>query len=87
MLYAGFNHALDRRLNALSLAPAERQNVDRGRPNLAATETANPLVNRAIAESFLSGYRIVLWIAIGLTIASALSARFLSSEHAAQTQT
>lgn len=80
MLYAGFNHALDRRLDALSLAPAERQNVDRLRPNLAATETANPLVNRAIAESFLSGYRIVLWAAIGLVIASALSARSLNSE-------
>jgi hypothetical protein len=80
MLYAGFNHALDRRLDALSLAPAERHAVDRLRPNLAATQTANPLVNRAIAESFLSGYRIVLWAAIGLVIASALSARSLNSE-------
>ncbi len=86
MLYSGFNHALDRRLDALSLAPAERQNVDRARPNLAAIQTANPLVNLAIAESFLSGYRIVLWVAIGLTIASALSARFLSSEQTGQTQ-
>jgi EmrB/QacA subfamily drug resistance transporter len=86
MLYAGFNHALDRRLDALSLAPAERHDVDRLRPNLAATETANPLVNRAIAESFLSGYRIVLWAAIGLVIASALSARALNSEQTAQTQ-
>ncbi|HEX3375307.1 MAG TPA: MFS transporter, partial [Candidatus Acidoferrales bacterium] len=86
MLYAGFNHALDRRLDALSLAPAERHEVDRVRPNLAATETANPLVNRAIAESFLSGYRIVLWVAIGLVIASALSARSLNSEQTAQTR-
>jgi EmrB/QacA subfamily drug resistance transporter len=86
MLFAGFNHALDRRLDALSLTPAERHDVDRVRPNLAATETANPLVNRAIAESFLSGYRIVLWAAIGLVIASALSARTLNSEQTAQTQ-
>jgi EmrB/QacA subfamily drug resistance transporter len=80
MLYAGFNHTLDRRLDTLSLAPAERQDVDRVRPSLAAIHTANPLVNRAIAESFLSGYRIVLWAAIGLSLASAISARGLNPD-------
>lgn len=80
MLYAGFNRALDHRLDALSLSSAERQNVDRLRPSLAATSNGNPLVDRAIADSFLAGYRIILWAAIGLTLASAFSARSLNPE-------
>jgi EmrB/QacA subfamily drug resistance transporter len=84
MLYSGFNRALDHRLDALSLSPAERVEVDRLRPGLAAANSDNPLVNRAIAESFLSGFRLIVWAAIGLALASALSARSLNpdqSEH------
>jgi EmrB/QacA subfamily drug resistance transporter len=84
VLSAGFNRALSRRLDALSLSPSERQDVDRGRPSLAANESGNPLVNQAIAESFLSGYRIILWCAIGFTLASALSARRLNPEQSDQ---
>ena len=84
MLYAGFNRALNHRLDALSLSPAERQDVDRVRPSLAATKSDNLLVNRAIAESFLSGYRVILWAAIGLALASALSARGLNPEQTEQ---
>jgi EmrB/QacA subfamily drug resistance transporter len=82
MLYAGFNRALDHRLDALSLSPAERVEVDRVRPSLAATKSDNPLVNRAIAESFLTGFRVILWAAIGLALAGALSARSLTPEQA-----
>lgn len=80
MLYAGFNRALNQRLDALSLLPAERQDVDRARPSLAAIKSDNPLVNRAIADSFLSGYQVILWAAIGLALTSALSARGLNPE-------
>lgn len=85
MLYAGFNRALNQRLDALSLSPAERQDVDRMRPSLAAIKSDNPLVNRAVADSFLSGYRVILWAAIGLALASALSARGLNSEQTGHT--
>ena len=81
MLYAGFNRALNHRLDALSLSHAELQDLDRARPNLAATRSGNPRVDRAIAESFLSGYRIILWAAMGLSLAGALSARGLNPEH------
>jgi len=84
MLYTGFNRSLNHRLDALSLSPAERQDVDRVRPSLAAIKSGNPLVNRAIAESFLSGYRVILWAAIGLALASALSARALNPEQTEQ---
>jgi EmrB/QacA subfamily drug resistance transporter len=74
VLYTSFNHSLDRRLNHLALAPAERQAIDRQRPKLAAAESDDRRVQRAIAESFVSGYRVILLIATGLAVASALSA-------------
>ena len=73
VLYASFNHSLDQRLNGLSLSQTERQAVDRQRPKLAAAESDNPQIQQAIAESFVSGYRVILWIATGLCLASALS--------------
>jgi EmrB/QacA subfamily drug resistance transporter len=78
VLFAAFSRALDQRLDALSLPPTERRVVDRERPSLAAARSDNPLVNQAIAESFLSGYRVILWTAIGLALAGALSARILN---------
>lgn len=74
VLYASFNRSLDRRLSSLAVSPTERQSVDRQRPQLAAAESFDPRVRQAIAESFVSGYRVILWIATGLSLASALSA-------------
>jgi EmrB/QacA subfamily drug resistance transporter len=77
ILYTTFNHELDQRLQRLSLSNEEREQVDLQRPKLAAIDTSDSRVRRAIDESFLSGYRIILTIAVGLTIASALSAGLL----------
>jgi MFS family permease len=74
ILYGAFSRGLDRRLQDLSLTPAERQQVDRQRPRLAAAESDDPRVRRAIAESFVSGYRAILWVAVSLALASALTA-------------
>ena len=74
VLYTSFNHSLDRRLNHFALLPAERQTIDQQRPKLAAAESDDRRVQRAIAESFVSGYRVILLIATGLAVASALSA-------------
>jgi EmrB/QacA subfamily drug resistance transporter len=74
VLYATFNHSLDRRLEGLALPPGERQLIDQQRPKLAAAQTGDPGAQRAIADSFVEGYRLVLWIAVGLALASALSA-------------
>ena len=74
VLYAGFNHSLDRRLNAFSLSSSELQAVNQQRPKLAGAESSDPRIRHAIAESFVSGYRVILWFAAGLSLASAVSA-------------
>jgi EmrB/QacA subfamily drug resistance transporter len=74
VLITVFNRHLDRRLDALSVAPAIRRQIDSQRSKLAAIETTDPAARRAIDESFVAGYRSVLWIAAALSIASSLSA-------------
>jgi EmrB/QacA subfamily drug resistance transporter len=74
VLITVFNRDLDRRLTSLS-APAEvRQQIESQRSRLAAIQTTNSDARKAIAESFIAGYRIVLWIAVALSFASSLSA-------------
>lgn len=74
LLYAAFNRSLDRHIDVLALSPVERQQLDQQRPKLAAAEAPNPRVKHAIEDSFIEGYRIVLWTAVGLAVASALCA-------------
>jgi EmrB/QacA subfamily drug resistance transporter len=72
-----FNHSLDQHLSQLALSPNVRAQVDAARPQLAATHNPDPIVQRAIIESFLSGYRAVIWIATGLAAFSAITAWLL----------
>lgn|SRR5579864_1039175 len=74
VLYSTFNHSLDRRLDRLGVAVGERQQIDQQRSKLAGAQTSDPSAQRAIADSFVAGYRVVLWIGMGLALASGLSA-------------
>ena len=74
-----FGRELDRRI--VELAPDVRQAVDDQRTKLAGAEIHDPHARRAIQESFVAGYRRVLWSAAALTIASALSAAALVERH------
>ncbi len=77
-LLAGvFQNALDRRLDAPAVPPAVRAEVEAQRSKLAAAATADPLGRQAIQEAFVDGYRVVLWVAVGLALASSLSAAVL----------
>jgi EmrB/QacA subfamily drug resistance transporter len=72
-----FNRSLDRRLNTIGLPASARAQIASQRAKLAAIETDDPRVSRAIAEAFVDGYRTVVLIAAALAVASSLSAALL----------
>ena len=59
--------------------------IDRQGKSLGAAQTNDP-GREAILQSFVSGYRLVLWIAVALAVASSLSAAALISTRPANTQ-
>ena len=77
VLYAAFNQALDQRLQTLNLPTEARVAIDTQRRNLAAIRTTDKGARDAIEQSFLTGYRVVLWIAVALAISSSVSAGLL----------
>ena len=77
LLVTVFNRALDLHLSHMSLPPGVRAAVDAARPQLASTPNPNPAIQRAINESFVSGYRFVIWIAAGLAALSSIAAWLL----------
>ena len=74
---ASFNARLERGLDALGIAGVERRAVEAQRGKLAAAMSEDVRVQRLIRESFVGAYGVVLWIAVGLSVASALSAAVL----------
>ena len=70
VLLAGYNRGLDRRLDRLALSPQARQRADAQRPLLAAASNPDPRVQRAVAESFVAGYRWVIWVSVALGVVS-----------------
>ena len=77
LLSAVFDSTLERRLDRLDLAPPVRAQIEAQRSKLAAAETSDPRARQAIEDSFVQGYRTVLWIAAALALASSLTAAAL----------
>ena len=79
VLTAGFNRTLSRSLAQMQLAPSVRRNAEIQRSKLAGAQISDSLVRHAFDEAFLSGYREVIWISVGLTLLSAWSAQIIQS--------
>jgi EmrB/QacA subfamily drug resistance transporter len=76
-----FNNSLDQRIASLGIPPAAQQFLDAQRINLAGAKvppglsnSVSAAVQKAIASSFVDSFRLVMLIAAGLAIASALVA-------------
>jgi EmrB/QacA subfamily drug resistance transporter len=74
-----FNSKLGERLNNLDVPPEARRSIDDQRVKLAGVEIPNNLnseskaaLKRMIADSFVQGFRLVMMIAVGLALLSAL---------------
>ncbi len=80
VLSAGFNRTLSRSLAQMQLSPSVRQSVEMQRSKLAGAQISEPLLKRAFDEAFVSGYRDVIWISVGLALLSALSAQMIQSK-------
>jgi len=61
-----------------------RMEIDAQRSKLAAIQTNNTRAKQAVKESFVSGYRATVWIAVALAAASAASAAILLSSQPAK---
>ncbi len=83
MLNGVFQSALSRKLDAISLPPAVRADIERQRSKLADIETKDERAHKAIEESFVAAYRAILSLAVALAIAGSISAAaFISRETA-----
>jgi EmrB/QacA subfamily drug resistance transporter len=77
LLSGVFQANLIRQLDSLNVAPPVRTQIEAQRSKLAAAETGDARGRQAIEEAFVAGYRAVLWMAAGLSLASCLSAALL----------
>jgi electron transfer flavoprotein alpha/beta subunit len=77
LLTGVFQSTLDRRLDSISVEPAVRAEIEGQRSKLAAAQTGDARGHQAIEEAFVAGYRTVLWVAVGLALASSLTAAVL----------
>jgi EmrB/QacA subfamily drug resistance transporter len=79
MLNVVFQATLSRQMDRLRVAPGVRADIEAQRSKLAAIETNDAVGRKAVEESFVTGYRTLLWVASALSIASSLSAAVLIS--------
>jgi EmrB/QacA subfamily drug resistance transporter len=77
VLATTFHGRMERGLDGLGLSATARQAIEVQRGKLAAATSDDARVRRLIDESFVGAYGVVLWIAVGLSVASSLSAAAL----------
>jgi len=84
IMLASFNHHFSFRLSGIDLEPRIRQEIDEQHAKLAAIEIPPGVdsrlrtdVQRAIDDSFVAGFRLVMFLASGLAALSAVTAKLL----------
>ena len=77
VLSSVFSRVLHERLNRLDLPAATRAQIESQRPKLAAIETSDARVREAVDEAFVAGYRVVVWLAVALAVASSVTSAAL----------
>ena len=80
ILLVAFDHNLRHRLDTLHAPAQQRQAIESQRAQLGAIQTDDPQFRLAIDRSFVFAFRRILWIAVALSLASALSAQLLTNE-------
>ncbi|MCA1579542.1 MAG: MFS transporter [Acidobacteria bacterium] len=75
-----FSNQLDARLNGMGIDEQSRRSVYEQRVKLAGLQVPETLsaevqaeIKQAVADSFVFGFRLIMWISAGLALASALS--------------
>jgi hypothetical protein len=84
VMLATFSRHLDRDLTEIQASPEVRREIDPQRIKLAAIKVPSNIdiatreaTKRSIDESYIAGFRAVMWIASGLALASAATAWFV----------
>jgi len=84
LMFAVFSPALDSRVTGLDLSSQQRAQLEERKVDLGAAQPPDGVsaqtaaaVERAVAESYVAGFRWVMIVCAGLALASALSAAFL----------
>jgi EmrB/QacA subfamily drug resistance transporter len=84
IMFISFGSSLDDRLAALNLPPEAKQQLEGEKIQLGAAQAPEGLdaaqsvsVDRAIDEAFVSGYRVVMLVAVAMALASSFSAALL----------
>ena len=83
VLMTAFRHDLGHRLDQFSVPPQERQLIQAQRFRLAAVQTNDPRAKRAVEEAFVYGFHRIIWLAVALSLGSALCAQLLTDEKGA----
>lgn len=84
LLSTAFSAGLDSRVEDIPLSPAERMSLEAEKANLGAASAPEGVdaatrarIEEAVAEAFVGGFRLVMVVAAGLALASALVAALM----------
>ncbi len=71
-----FNQQLENRLQISPLSISVKQELLAQKTKLADIKTTDKLAQQIVRESFITGYKNILWIAVALALLSSLTAGF-----------